>query len=146
VANLQATAGGTDKIDLSWDVPTSDNGSPITGYKIERSLDGINWSVIVADTGSTSTAYIDTGRTPDTKYYYRVSAINAIGTAAPSNTANATTDKLTSQASPNNADTGKLASTGENITPIISMTILLISAGAAILLKKRPQRIGKRKV
>ena len=90
---LTATASGNTRIDLSWSAPASNGGSPITGYRIEVSPDGItNWTDRVANTNSTTTTYADTGLAPGTTRHYRVSAITANGTAAASNTANATTD------------------------------------------------------
>ena len=91
--NLSAQAVSTTQINLSWSAPANNGGSAITGYMIERSTDnGTTWSTIVSNTGSTSTTYSDTGLSPSTAYTYRVSAINAIGTSSPSNTASATTN------------------------------------------------------
>ena len=90
---LTATASGNTRIDLSWNAPASDGGSAITGYRIKVSPNGTsNWTDRVANTNSTTTTYADTGLAPGTTRHYRVSAINANGTAASSNTANATTD------------------------------------------------------
>nr|AIF14204.1 fibronectin type III domain-containing protein [uncultured marine thaumarchaeote KM3_66_E12] len=58
---------------LSWTAP-SDGGSSITGYKIER--DG---SVIVANSNSIVTSYLDSGLDELTAYSYEISAINSIG-------------------------------------------------------------------
>jgi len=89
---LSATAVSSSEIDLSWTAPASDGGSQITGYTIERSMDGgSSWSTIAADTGSGGTAFADTGLTAMTTYTYRVSAINSVGASAPSGTASATT-------------------------------------------------------
>ncbi|MEX0650194.1 MAG: fibronectin type III domain-containing protein [Candidatus Andersenbacteria bacterium] len=82
------TTVSTSQINLSWNAPTSDGGSAITGYKIERKTGGGSFSTIVADTGTTSTTYEDTGLDP-VMYTYRVSAINAVGTSIPSNEASA---------------------------------------------------------
>ena len=91
--NLQATAGTTN-VTLSWNTPSNNGGSAITGYKIERSTNsGSTWSVLVSNTGSTGTTYSNTGLSPDTTYLYRVSAINSAGTSSPSNTASATTNQ-----------------------------------------------------
>jgi titin len=95
VTGLTATDFGTSRsynsgrIDLSWTAP-SDGGSPITGYFIERSLNGVTYSTLVSNTGTTSTTYTDTGLTSAQTYYYRVSAINAVGTGTASSAANAT--------------------------------------------------------
>ena len=88
---LAATTISTTQINLSWTAPTSDGGSPITGYKIERSIGAGSFSVLVPNTGSTNTTYSDSGLTSGTTYNYRVSAINSNGTGPSSNTTSATT-------------------------------------------------------
>ena len=99
--DLSATARGSDEINLSWTAPDSTGGSGITGYKIESSSDaGSNWSNLVADTGNTNTAYQHAGLSPGDTRHYRVSAINSVGTSAPSNTANATTSTVTDTTAP----------------------------------------------
>ena len=96
--DLSATARGSDEINLSWTAPDS---SDITGYKIESSSDaGSNWTDLVADTGNTNTAYQHTGLSRGDTRHYRVSAINSVGTSAPSNTANATTATVTDTTAP----------------------------------------------
>ena len=96
--DLSATARGSTKINLSWTAP---NSSGITGYKIESSSDaGSNWSNLVADTGNTNTAYQHAGLSRGDTRHYRVSAINSVGTSAPSNTANATTATVTDTTAP----------------------------------------------
>ena len=96
--DLSATARGSTKINLSWTAP---NSSGITGYKIESSSDaGSNWTDLVADTGNTNTAYQHTGLSRGDTRHYRVSAINSVGTSAPSNTANATTATVTDNTAP----------------------------------------------
>ncbi|HYL65689.1 MAG TPA: fibronectin type III domain-containing protein [Nitrosopumilaceae archaeon] len=96
---LTASTISTSQINLSWTTPSNNGGSAITGYKIERSTDsGTTWSTISANTASTSTTFSDTGLTASTTYTYRVSAINAVGTSSPSNTASATTSGTTSNA------------------------------------------------
>ena len=80
----------TTDIELSWIIP-GNGGSPITGYKIESSPDGnASWSDVVADTGSSIPSYSHTGLGRDDVIYYRVSAINALGTSMASNVAKAT--------------------------------------------------------
>ena len=77
---LVVTARGDNTRDLAWNRPSSDGGSQITGYRIEVSTDGgASWSVLVGNTGTSTTTYSHTGLAPDTTYHYRVSAINAFG-------------------------------------------------------------------
>ena len=91
---LSATADGTSTIDLDWTAPADNGGTSITGYKIEVSSNGgTSWTNRVANTTSTSTTYAHTGLAPGTTRHYRVSAINATGTGAASNTDNATTEE-----------------------------------------------------
>ena len=87
---LTAAANGISRIDLEWTVPGYDGGSTISGYKIEFSPDGnAKWIDLVTNTGNNDTKYSDTGLSPETTRYYRVFAINSLGTSASSNIANA---------------------------------------------------------
>ena len=88
---LSATHDGSTAIDLSWSAPADTGGSPITGYKIEVSSDGSSFADLVANTASAATTYEHSGLPAATTRHYRVSAINAIGTSSPSDTAMATT-------------------------------------------------------
>ncbi len=91
-SGLAATAGNV-QVTLAWTAPTSDGGSSITGYKVERSTDaGVTWTVLTASTGSSSTSYTATGLTNGSAYAFRVSAVNAVGTGTASATASATPD------------------------------------------------------
>ena len=83
---LTATAGSGPRIDLKW----TDTANNDEGFKIERSLNGTNFSGY-ATAPVNSTAWSDTSVSGSTKYYYRVRAFNGHGTSSPSNTASATT-------------------------------------------------------
>ena len=89
--NLRAIARDDTSIALSWSPPLNDGGAAITGYRIEVSQDGSNWRNYVAYTGDTSTNDGHNALTPGSTYFYRVSAINAIGAGPASNIATATT-------------------------------------------------------
>jgi hypothetical protein len=67
---------------ITWTAPGDNGGKAVTSYRIQRSTDNINFSTIVASTGTTSLTYTNTGLTPGTKYYYRVAAINSVAVAA----------------------------------------------------------------
>jgi hypothetical protein len=61
-------------LNLSW----TDNATAESGYKIERSTDGVNFSPL-AGGGANMTFYRNTNLTPGKKYYYRVYAVNSTG-------------------------------------------------------------------
>ena len=88
---LMATASGPNAIVLSWTAPSDDGGRPITGYQIESSDDNSVWADLVANTGTQDVRYVDNTVTPTSTRYYRVYAINVVGTGPVSNEANATT-------------------------------------------------------
>src|SRR3989442_1138457 len=82
------------QITISWNAPPNDGGSPITGYKIERSTDdGTTWNIIVANTASTTTWYSNYHLLASTTYTYLVYSINSIGTSSPSSIVFGTTSK-----------------------------------------------------
>src|SRR5205085_11478900 len=67
-----------------------DNSANETGFKVERSTDNVNFSVI-ATTAVNVTSYSDTPLNPATTYYYRVKGTNSGGDSGASNTASAAT-------------------------------------------------------
>src|SRR3989454_783976 len=84
------------QISISWSAPLSDGGSPITGYKIERSTDGgTTWNIIAPNVAPTPSWYSNYNLLPSTPYTFRVSAINSVGTGSPSSTVSATTSPAT---------------------------------------------------
>ena len=83
---LGATAVLTDQINLQW----IDNDVQATGYKLEQSTDGTNFTEI-ATLASNVTSYANTGLLAGTTYYYRIRAYNTVGSSAYSNLTQATT-------------------------------------------------------
>ena len=82
-----ATAGDT-QVALAWTAPANNGGATISNYLVETSANGTTgWSTV---TTINALAYTHTGRTNGTIYYYRVSAINSVGTGAASNVLSAT--------------------------------------------------------
>jgi fibronectin type 3 domain-containing protein len=84
--SLLATPTSGTQIELTWTEPNSNQ----TGFAIERSTDGTNYTQI-ATVGANTTSYLDTGLNTGTQYDYRVRATNAAGVSDYSPVATATT-------------------------------------------------------
>lgn len=76
--------GGNAQVSLNWTVPASDGGSAITGYKVYRSTTS-NAETLLASPAGTGTIYTDFAVVNGTTYYYKVTAVNAVGESALSN-------------------------------------------------------------
>jgi parallel beta-helix repeat protein len=87
-SGLSATASSSSQINLSW----TDNSNDETGFLVERSTDGVNFTQI-ATIGANMTSYSDSGLAAAV-YYYRVVASNGAGQSAPTAVARATTVQL----------------------------------------------------
>src|SRR5439155_17806246 len=90
--NLQAT-GHIGNVTLSWQAP-SNGGSPITNYKIYRSSSS-GTEGLYATIGNV-TSYTNTGLPNGDTYYYKIAAVNSIGTSTLSNEASARTFSIPS--------------------------------------------------
>jgi parallel beta-helix repeat protein len=83
-----AVDAGNSYVNVTWNPPASDGGSPITHYEIYRG-DAPGVDVFLVEIGNLS-YYNDTTVTNGNTYYYKVSAKNAIGEGAQSNEVDAT--------------------------------------------------------
>jgi hypothetical protein len=89
--DLSAESTNSTTAELRWSTPVDDGGSPITGYFIERDLNDAGFATLVADTASIVTLFSDSTLAARDNAVYRVSAINAIGTGAASDSSSTTT-------------------------------------------------------
>lgn len=62
---------------LTWAAPDS-GGSPITGYQVYRGT-AAGTTTLLTTAAATATSFTDTDVVVGTRYYYRVSAVNALG-------------------------------------------------------------------
>ena len=92
VTNLTATAQGTSQINLAWSRP-ADNGSRITGYRLERQTGSGSYSPVTPVPAAGATTYGDTELSAGTANTYRLRAVNSAGAGSWSNEVSATTDK-----------------------------------------------------
>ena len=89
---LTAASVSHDSVTLSWDDPDDDS---ITGYQVLR-RDVVNqapgtFSTVEPNTGSAATSYTDSTVDAETRYAYRVKAINGAGTSEQSSYVNVET-------------------------------------------------------
>ena len=85
-SNLAALVLTSSQVQLTW----ADNSMDETGFKVERSTDGIHFSV-VATTSANATTYTDANLADSTLYYYTIVTASSAGDATPSNWATVTT-------------------------------------------------------
>ena len=85
-SGLAATATSASGIHLSW----NDNSTDETGFKIERSADGISFAP-VATVGANVLSWDDNALTRGTTWTYRVRSYNALSDADPTNLDSAAT-------------------------------------------------------
>ncbi len=75
----------TDRIKLTW----SDRSSNETGFEVWSSTSANGTYSLVTTTAANVTTYTNTGLTPNTRYFYKVRAVNGAVTSNYTNTANA---------------------------------------------------------
>ena len=85
--NLIASVLPPTEVSLTWDAPIDDGGASITGYQIERNLNGAGFTIIEPNSNPTPTSYTDSTLNPGDTAEYRISAINSAGTSNPSDIA-----------------------------------------------------------
>ena len=80
---VEAMTVSDTEITVTWGAP-DDNGAAITSYMVERGVMGadstMTWTAVDPAHTDTDTMYMDMGLMPKTTYYYRVNAMNSVGT------------------------------------------------------------------
>lgn len=87
--SVMAAVDDTDvtKINVSWGAPMANGGSDVTGYMVQRAYemsdgtmsDWMNVPTVFPPDRNMDMMHMDMGLMPNTKYYYRVAAMNAAG-------------------------------------------------------------------
>ncbi len=75
--NLTAQAA-VGEIKLSWQKPEDNGGTNVTSYRIYRSEDGVNFT-LVAEVNASTLSYVDENVSAGKTYYYYVTAVNEVG-------------------------------------------------------------------
>jgi hypothetical protein len=78
--SLKATPANK-AVKLTWTAPSGDGGKAITGYRVQRSTNGTAWTTVKT---TTARSYTATGLTNGKKYWFRVVALNSVGSSAAS--------------------------------------------------------------
>ena len=80
------------ELDASWQAPSSNGGSTVTGYKVQWKEAADSWvtEADVSEASVTGTTHTITGLTEGVEYTVRVMAVNDVGEGAPSSEASAT--------------------------------------------------------
>ncbi|EWT02522.1 autotransporter adhesin, partial [Intrasporangium oryzae NRRL B-24470] len=121
-------SSGDGSVALSWQMPTSDGGSGITGYTVYRGTSAGGESSVPIASNVPLTAFTDSSVTNGTKYYYTVAAVNAVGTSPPSNEASATPQAAaTAPSAPQS-----LTAVGANTTVSLSWAAPASNGGSAV--------------
>lgn len=84
---LSVVAASGTELDLTW----RDNSHIETGFSVERSNDGVNFTPIATHLPADTQSYFDTALDPDMRYWYRVQALNFAENSAYSNVVDLTT-------------------------------------------------------
>jgi hypothetical protein len=80
--SVTAYSAGAGAVTVSWDAPTSDGGTALTGYSLQYSTSASFTGAQTVLVDASASPYTLTGLTPGTLYYIRVSALNAVTEAA----------------------------------------------------------------
>ncbi len=95
--NLGSIAKTKNSITLSWQSPTGGSSK----FRLERSLDGLFFSVVSDNISGSSSTYTDGNLSHSTTYYYRLYGFNGDGIiTAPTDIVNVMTDKVVDKMPP----------------------------------------------
>ena len=77
-----AGTAGSNQVALTWSAPASDGGAAITDYVVQYATSSGGVYTTFADAVSTALSATVTGLTSGSTYYFKVAAVNAVGTGA----------------------------------------------------------------
>ena len=120
-SGLAASSVAYNSVRVVW----TDNATNESGYKVERSPDGVTFTE-AASLGTNATSFSDAGVAASSRYFYRVRAFNSAGVSAYSNTINVTTPNVPPP--PPAAPTSVAAGNNGNGSASVSWTVAATTA------------------
>jgi fibronectin type 3 domain-containing protein len=85
---LSSATNGNSTVALTWSAPVSNGGSAVTGYEVYRGISAGGETLLT--TLGVVTSYNDTTAVNGTTYFYKIAALNTVGTGSLSNELSAT--------------------------------------------------------
>ena len=147
-SNLVANALAGGQVNLTWSPPGDNGGAGLTGYRIERRVEGGEWAVLVSNTLSTLTSHLAIGLDPTISYEFQVSAWNAAGMgalSAPSTAVSPVAPTTTTTVAPTTAPSTTTTTT-TTVAPSTTTTVALppttTQSPARGMVPPRPVYIG----
>jgi fibronectin type 3 domain-containing protein len=126
ITNLATSNVLGNSLTLAWDLPASNGGAAISDYQIQVSSNGTTFTTITKSVSNTRTFNVTTGLAAGTKYWFRVAAVNAMGTGAVSSAVNVVT-----VGNVPSAPTG-LAVTASTTSVALSWRAATVTGGSAV--------------
>jgi titin len=132
VAGVSATPVSATSVRLNWTAAPANNGSALTYYRVESSINsGSSWTILSSLVSAAALTYSATVAT-NVIYQFRVSALNAKGVGAPSSVVTSSSLPATPTGTPTVAVTGVntanvtftcISGLSYNIVPLLSGTV-----------------------
>jgi len=85
-SNVSLDPSVSNQITVSW----TDNASNETGFKVARSINGVDFTIIYTGTTADESSYLDSTATDGLEYFYSVTAYNTNGSSATAYSPNTT--------------------------------------------------------
>lgn len=80
ISSITVAATSATAATVTWTAPTNVGSGTISGYTLDRSTNGSTWTNIITNSNVLTTSA--TGLTNGTTYYFRVAAVNEVGTGS----------------------------------------------------------------
>ncbi|MGB7157340.1 MAG: fibronectin type III domain-containing protein [Tepidisphaeraceae bacterium] len=111
-SGLNITGTSSTLVNLAW----ADNSTNETGFKVFRKEGAAGTYALIHTTAADATSYADNSALPNTNYFYKVVATNAIGDSTDSNEVETTTPTLAQPAAPSGLDATPVSASSIGLT------------------------------